>query len=161
MTVPNSIVLDITAVSGPGNLLGNSLYRRLEPNSAAPQPDRAVVQPNRVERPIIWAGTHSATPTELRRRRGKQHVSSVWLVSVLGRPPRKLRDNAVAWAVSPARAGAETLQLIATATNSRGSAGPLFNNKDKVIGINFAMVREFGGSNFAIPVGYGKSLLKP
>src|SRR5436190_19733552 len=55
---------------------------------------------------------------ELRRRRGKQHVSSVWLVSVLGRPPRKLRDNAVAWAVSPARAGAETLQSIATATNS-------------------------------------------
>src|SRR5438876_1672186 len=28
-------------------------------------------------------------------------VSSVWLVSVLGRPPRKLRDNAVAWSVSP------------------------------------------------------------
>jgi hypothetical protein len=28
--------------------------------------------------------------------------------------------------------------------------------RGKVIGINFAMVREFGGSNFAIPVGYGK-----
>jgi DNA-binding response OmpR family regulator len=100
-----------------------------------------------------------------------------------------------------ARAGAETLQSIATATNgdpkqvmeelarrnlirpvitqghigevlpdkivydaqtsSGGSGGPLFNNEGKVIGINFAMVREFGGSNFAIPVGYGKSLLKP
>ena len=100
-----------------------------------------------------------------------------------------------------ARAGAETLQSIATAskgdpkqvmeelarrnlirpittqghigdvlpdkivydaqTTSVGSGGPLFNNEGKVIGINFAMVREFGGSNFAIPVGYGKSLLKP
>jgi len=98
-----------------------------------------------------------------------------------------------------ARAGAETLQSIATAskgdpkqvmeelarrnlirpittqghigdvlpdkivydaqTTSGGSGGPLFNNEGRVIGINFAMVREFGGSNFAIPVGYGKSLL--
>jgi CheY-like chemotaxis protein len=98
-----------------------------------------------------------------------------------------------------ARAGAETLQSIATAskgdpkqvmeelarrnlirpvttqghigdvlpdkivydaqTTSGGSGGPLFNNVGKVIGINFAMVREFGGSNFAIPIGYGKSLL--
>ena len=44
-------------------------------------------------------------------------------------------------------------------TTSGGSGGPLFNDDGKVIGINFAMVREFGGSNFAIPVGYGKSLL--
>jgi DNA-binding response OmpR family regulator/S1-C subfamily serine protease len=98
-----------------------------------------------------------------------------------------------------ARAGAETLQSIATAskgdskqvmeelahrhlirpittqghigdvlpdkivydaqTTSGGSGGPLFNNEGKVIGINFAMVREFGGSNFAIPVSYGTSLL--
>jgi CheY-like chemotaxis protein len=46
-------------------------------------------------------------------------------------------------------------------TTSGGSGGPLFDNEGKVIGINFAMVRQFGGSNFAIPVGYGKSLLKP
>jgi DNA-binding response OmpR family regulator len=46
-------------------------------------------------------------------------------------------------------------------TSSGGSGGPLFNNEGKVIGINFAMVREFGGSNFAIPVRYGRSLLKP
>jgi serine protease Do len=46
-------------------------------------------------------------------------------------------------------------------TTSGGSGGPLFNDEGKVIGINFAMVREFGGSNFAIPVAYGKSLLKP
>jgi DNA-binding response OmpR family regulator/S1-C subfamily serine protease len=46
-------------------------------------------------------------------------------------------------------------------TTSGGSGGPLFNNEGKVIGINFAVVREFGGSNFAIPVAFGKSLLKP
>jgi hypothetical protein len=28
-------------------------------------------------------------------------------------------------------------------------------------GVNFAMVREFGGSNFTIPVGYSESLLIP
>jgi DNA-binding response OmpR family regulator/S1-C subfamily serine protease len=46
-------------------------------------------------------------------------------------------------------------------TTSGGSGGPLFNDQGQVIGINFAMVRDFGGSNFAIPVGFGKSLLKP
>jgi S1-C subfamily serine protease len=45
-------------------------------------------------------------------------------------------------------------------TTSGGSGGPLFNNQGKVIGINFAVLREFGGSNFAIPIVYGKSLLK-
>jgi hypothetical protein len=35
------------------------------------------------------------------------------------------------------------------------------NSEGKVIGINFAMVRDFGGSNFAIPTAYAKSLLKP
>ena len=46
-------------------------------------------------------------------------------------------------------------------TTSGGSGGPLFNSEGKVIGINLAMVRDFGGWNFAIPVGYGKALLKP
>jgi hypothetical protein len=46
-------------------------------------------------------------------------------------------------------------------TTSGGSGGPLFNSEGKVIGINFAMVRNFGGSNFAIPIAYGKSLMKP
>ena len=46
-------------------------------------------------------------------------------------------------------------------TTSGGSGGPLFNDQGEVIGINFAMVRDFGGSNFAIPVRFGESLLNP
>lgn len=46
-------------------------------------------------------------------------------------------------------------------TTSGGSGGPLFNDEGQVIGINFAMVRDFGGSNFAIPVRFGQPLLKP
>jgi DNA-binding response OmpR family regulator len=46
-------------------------------------------------------------------------------------------------------------------TTTGGSGGPLFNNEGKAIGINFAALRAFGGSNFAIPVRYGKALLKP
>ena len=45
-------------------------------------------------------------------------------------------------------------------TSVGGSGGPLFNSEGKVIGINFAMVRDFGGANFAIPIAFGKSLLK-
>jgi S1-C subfamily serine protease/CheY-like chemotaxis protein len=46
-------------------------------------------------------------------------------------------------------------------TTSGGSGGPLFDDQGEVIGINFAMVRDFGGSNFAIPARFARSLLKP
>jgi DNA-binding response OmpR family regulator/S1-C subfamily serine protease len=46
-------------------------------------------------------------------------------------------------------------------TTSGGSGGPLFNGGGKVIGVNFAMLPEFGGSNLAVPIGFGKTLLKP
>ena len=46
-------------------------------------------------------------------------------------------------------------------TTSGGSGGPLFNDQGQVIGINFAILRDFGGSNFAIPVRFARSLLKP
>lgn len=46
-------------------------------------------------------------------------------------------------------------------TTSGGSGGPLFDGEGEVIGINFAMVRDCGGSNFAIPIAYGRSLLRP
>jgi S1-C subfamily serine protease len=46
------------------------------------------------------------------------------------------------------------------ATTSGGSGGPLFNHNGKVIGITFAVLRDFGGSNLAVPVKYARELLK-
>src|SRR6266700_669455 len=45
------------------------------------------------------------------------------------------------------------------ATTSGGSGGPLFNRNGKVIGVNFAILSGFGGSNLAVPVKYAKNLL--
>lgn len=47
------------------------------------------------------------------------------------------------------------------ATTSGGSGGPLFNQDGKVIGVTFAVVRGFGGSNFGIPIRFAEPLLKP
>jgi len=46
------------------------------------------------------------------------------------------------------------------ATTSGGSGGPLFNRNGKVIGINVAILRDFGGSNLAVPARYANDLLK-
>jgi S1-C subfamily serine protease len=46
------------------------------------------------------------------------------------------------------------------ATTSGGSGGPLFNRNGKVIGVNFAAVSDFGGSNLAVPVRYADELVK-
>jgi len=46
------------------------------------------------------------------------------------------------------------------ATTSGGSGGPLFNRNGKVVGVNFAILRDFGGSNLAVPAKYAKDLLK-
>jgi S1-C subfamily serine protease/DNA-binding response OmpR family regulator len=46
------------------------------------------------------------------------------------------------------------------ATTSGGSGGPLFNHDGKVIGVNFAVLSDFGGSNLAIPIRYADELVK-
>jgi S1-C subfamily serine protease/DNA-binding NarL/FixJ family response regulator len=46
------------------------------------------------------------------------------------------------------------------ATTSGGSGGPLFNRDGKVIGVNFAILNGFGGSNLAVPVHYADKLVK-
>jgi S1-C subfamily serine protease/CheY-like chemotaxis protein len=45
------------------------------------------------------------------------------------------------------------------ATTSGGSGGPLFNHRGKVIGVNFAILNGFGGSNLAVPVRFANELL--
>jgi S1-C subfamily serine protease/CheY-like chemotaxis protein len=46
-------------------------------------------------------------------------------------------------------------------TTSGGSGGPLLNEHGKVIGVTYAVLNGFGGSNFAIPIRLSKSLLTP
>ena len=45
-------------------------------------------------------------------------------------------------------------------TTSGGSGGPLLNRDGQVIGVTFAVVRGFGGSNFGVPIRYAEPLLK-
>ena len=44
-------------------------------------------------------------------------------------------------------------------TTNGGSGGPLFNRKGKVIGVTYAVLRGFGGSNFGIPRKFSEPLL--
>lgn len=44
-------------------------------------------------------------------------------------------------------------------TTSGGSGGPLFNDEGKVIGVTYAVLRGFGGSNFGIPIRLAQPLL--
>jgi S1-C subfamily serine protease len=46
------------------------------------------------------------------------------------------------------------------ATTSGGSGGPLFNRHGKVIGVNSAILKDFGGSNMAVPARYAAELMK-
>jgi DNA-binding response OmpR family regulator len=46
-------------------------------------------------------------------------------------------------------------------TTSGGSGGPLINRNGEVIGVTFAVVKGFGGSNFGVPIRYARPLLKP
>lgn len=45
-------------------------------------------------------------------------------------------------------------------TTVGGSGGPLFNSKEEVIAINYAILREFSGSNFGVPIKFALELLK-
>jgi DNA-binding response OmpR family regulator len=46
-------------------------------------------------------------------------------------------------------------------TTNGGSGGPLFNRKGKVIGVTYAVLKGFGGSNFGIPIKFSQPLLGP
>jgi DNA-binding response OmpR family regulator/S1-C subfamily serine protease len=44
-------------------------------------------------------------------------------------------------------------------TTSGGSGGPLFNEQGRVIGVTYAVLKGFGGSNFGIPIRFSLPLL--
>jgi DNA-binding response OmpR family regulator/S1-C subfamily serine protease len=45
-------------------------------------------------------------------------------------------------------------------TTSGGSGGPLINRDGEVIGVTYAVVKGFGGSNFGVPIRFAQPLLK-
>ena len=45
-------------------------------------------------------------------------------------------------------------------TTSGGSGGPLINQSGQVVGVTYAVVRGFGGSNFGVPIRYAEPLIK-
>src|SRR6202040_447018 len=44
-------------------------------------------------------------------------------------------------------------------TTSGGSGGPVFNASGKVIGVNFAILSSFSGSNFAVPISHATNMV--
>jgi DNA-binding response OmpR family regulator/S1-C subfamily serine protease len=46
-------------------------------------------------------------------------------------------------------------------TTNGGSGGPLINRDGEVIGVTFAVVKDFGGSNFGVPIRFAVPMLKP
>lgn len=45
-------------------------------------------------------------------------------------------------------------------TTHGGSGGPVFDSDGKVIGVNFAMLNGFSGSNFAVPISYAVKMIE-
>ncbi|MGE3172588.1 MAG: trypsin-like peptidase domain-containing protein [Planctomycetota bacterium] len=45
------------------------------------------------------------------------------------------------------------------ATTHGGSGGPVFGGDGTVIGVNYAILREFAGANFGVPIAFGRELL--
>jgi DNA-binding response OmpR family regulator/S1-C subfamily serine protease len=115
--------------------------------------------------PVVLLGYPTALDAILARA-GAETLQSIANASK-GDPKRVMEELARRHLIRPVTTQGHIGDVLAdkivydAQTTSGGSGGPLFNNEGKVIGINFAMVREFGGSNFAIPVAYGQSLLRP
>ncbi len=99
------------AISPDGKYLAYSDAKRIfvkiiktGETQAIPQPD--VVKNEKVDweiGPWFPEGTQflaNAHPSNLTTR-ASQETTSIWVISLLGRAPRKLRDNSVAWSVSP------------------------------------------------------------
>jgi len=47
------------------------------------------------------------------------------------------------------------------ATTQGGSGGPVFGSDGEVIAVNYAVLRDFTGANFGVPIAFGIDLLKP
>jgi serine/threonine protein kinase len=101
------------AISPDGKYLAYSDAKGIRIQLVATGETRIVPQPNALNgQEVDWevAGrwfpdstrfVANAHPAGENQNAWSSQTSSIWLVSVLGGPPHKLRDNAVAWSVSP------------------------------------------------------------
>jgi DNA-binding response OmpR family regulator/S1-C subfamily serine protease len=115
--------------------------------------------------PVVLLGYPTALGAILARA-GEETVQAVATASK-GNPRQVMEELARRRLIRPTTTQGHIGDVLAdkivydAQTTSGGSGGPLFNGGGKVIGINFAMLPEFGGSNLAVPIGFGKTLLKP
>jgi eukaryotic-like serine/threonine-protein kinase len=101
------------AISPDGKYLAYSDANGIRIQLVTTGETRAIPQPKELNgKEVDWevAGTWfpnstgfvvNAHPAGENQSAWSSQTSSIWLVSVLGGPPHKLRDNAVAWSVSP------------------------------------------------------------
>jgi eukaryotic-like serine/threonine-protein kinase len=100
------------AISPDGRYLAYSDARGMKIKSIETGETQAVPQPNELkDRAVNWGvrswfpdGTRflaNAVPHGLGPQEVSSQVTSIWVVSLLGGAPRKIRDNAVAYSVSP------------------------------------------------------------
>jgi DNA-binding response OmpR family regulator len=161
--VPNGIAVNTERISSAADVAvvkGNISGLRIKQIALA-EGRRSAVSGG----PVVLLGYPTALDAILARA-GTETLQSIATASK-GDPKQAMeelaRRNLIRPTTTQGHIGAVLVDKIVydAQTTSGGSGGPLFNNDGKVIGINFAMVREFGGSNFAIPVAYGQSLLRP
>jgi S1-C subfamily serine protease len=113
--------------------------------------------------PVVLLGYPTAIDAILARA-GSQTIQSIAHASK-GDPSQVMEELAKRHLIRPTTTQGHIGDVLAdkivydAQTTSGGSGGPLFNDQGKVIGINFAILRQFGGSNFAIPIDFGQALL--
>ncbi len=98
-------------------------------------------------------------------RAGEETVKAI-IASTNGSPKQVLAELARRKLIRPLTTQGHVGDVLSdkivfdAATTSGGSGGPLFNQDGKVVGVTFAVVRGFGGSNFGIPIRYAQPLFK-
>ncbi|MGH9675854.1 MAG: trypsin-like peptidase domain-containing protein [Candidatus Acidiferrum sp.] len=115
--------------------------------------------------PVISLG-YATGVSAILARAGEEAVDDI--VKVSGGDPRKvaeelLRRKLIRPLVTQGHIGDVLTDKIVydAQTTSGGSGGPLINRDGEVIGVTFAVVKGFGGSNFGVPIRYAQPLLKP
>jgi serine protease Do len=142
---------DLATLQLDSPLPPNSAVLELDDRTQATVTGDAVVlidYPTGIEGILARAGSDVAQKRQRHPRRQSHHVATRFAA------PHPSHHDA-----GPHSDVLEDKIVYAAATTSGGSGGPLFNRDGKVIGINFAVLRDFGGSNLAVPVKYAKDLL--